>query len=294
MTSLFHLEPVREKEEFTKPGTANVSVDDRKKLAGLLKHYRAQAHPFTACKRDQLRHGLSEDHANRRCAVLKDLLEGTTKWRKGSKSKSVEEAMGVICEALDVVQLAATGLGPRTMSALLREEVQEGVTDEWAEELRIAAALVEAAPRWMLPVAARRQGFRPLKPEKRKGTGGGSFAETKHRRAPKGTALGGQFIRMGSSGTEVAAIQRRLSVSETGTVNKQTKRAIEAFQKRKGIQVDGVIGTQTVSALRGTNSGVAPGALTRNDRRYLRRYTRRTSPSGSSRRSSSARRSVTR
>ncbi len=72
-------------ERATKPGTANVSAADRKKLASLIAHYRAKAHPFTACYRDQLKHGLTPDHAARRCAVLKDLMMGTTKWRKGGK-----------------------------------------------------------------------------------------------------------------------------------------------------------------------------------------------------------------
>lgn len=72
-------------ERFTKPGTANVSPNDLKKLAPLLKHYRGKAKPFTACKIDQMKHGLSEGHANRRCAVIKDLIEGNTHWRKGGK-----------------------------------------------------------------------------------------------------------------------------------------------------------------------------------------------------------------
>ena len=72
-------------ETFSKPGTADVTPADRKKLSGLLKHYAKKAHPFTACVRDQIKHGLSKEHANRRCAVLKDILRGTTKWRKGGK-----------------------------------------------------------------------------------------------------------------------------------------------------------------------------------------------------------------
>ncbi len=72
-------------EQFTKPGTANVTPQDKVKLKGLLKHYAKQAHPFTACVRDQVKHGLSKDHANRRCAVLKDIIKGTTKWREGGK-----------------------------------------------------------------------------------------------------------------------------------------------------------------------------------------------------------------
>ena len=72
-------------ESFSKPGTADVTAADRKKLAPLLLHYSKMAHPFTACVRDQVKHGLSEDHAKRRCAVLKDLIKGTTKWRGKDK-----------------------------------------------------------------------------------------------------------------------------------------------------------------------------------------------------------------
>ena len=68
-------------ERFTKPGTANVSAKDKMKLLPLLKHYRGKAHPFTACYNDQVKHGLSPDHARRRCAVVKDLIVGDTSWR---------------------------------------------------------------------------------------------------------------------------------------------------------------------------------------------------------------------
>lgn len=63
-------------EEFTKPGTKNVSGSDRKKLSGLIKHYMGMAHPFTQCVKDQIKHGLPEDHAKRRCAVIKQLGQG--------------------------------------------------------------------------------------------------------------------------------------------------------------------------------------------------------------------------
>jgi len=78
-------------ERFTKPGTANVSPADRTKLAPLLAHYAKMAHPFTACYRDQIKHGLSKDHAARRCAVLKDLIVGSTSWRKGKRAKNLAE-----------------------------------------------------------------------------------------------------------------------------------------------------------------------------------------------------------
>jgi hypothetical protein len=72
-------------EVFSKPGTANVSAADKKKLKGLLLHYAKKPHPFSACVRDQMKHGLSPEHAKRRCAVLKDIIHGGTGWRKGKK-----------------------------------------------------------------------------------------------------------------------------------------------------------------------------------------------------------------
>lgn len=61
------------------------------------------------CYRDQLKHGLSKDHAARRCAVLKDLIRGSTDWRKGKQATNLSElreavlymdASGADCEQL--------------------------------------------------------------------------------------------------------------------------------------------------------------------------------------------------
>jgi murein L,D-transpeptidase YcbB/YkuD len=153
-----------------------------------------------------------------------------------------------------------------------------------AEGLYVAALqestrLVEAAPAWMIPVAARQPGFHPLKPEKKSSTtkasttsGGGAF-DSKH---PRG--YHGKFIQGGSKGIEVTAIQHRLQIARTGTFGGNTKKAVERFQKNHGLQVDGVVGKQTIAALRGnTNaSSVSTGALTHVDRRYLRRLAKRT------------------
>lgn len=97
-------------EQFTKPGTANVSPSDLEKLRPLMEHYRGMVHPFGACKRDQMKHGLSEDHANRRCAVLKDLIEGNTMWRgKHKVTKSSDEWTDEIVEILDHISPPSTG-----------------------------------------------------------------------------------------------------------------------------------------------------------------------------------------
>lgn len=63
-------------ETFSTPGTSDVTAKDRLKLLPLLKHYRGKARPFTACYNDQIKHGLSPDHAKRRCGVIKKLING--------------------------------------------------------------------------------------------------------------------------------------------------------------------------------------------------------------------------
>jgi len=65
-------------------GTANVSASDVKKLHPLLKHYAKMRHPFTACVRDNRKRFGPKTEAY--CAVLKDLIVGSTNWRgKGKK-----------------------------------------------------------------------------------------------------------------------------------------------------------------------------------------------------------------
>ena len=41
-------------------GVANVSPADRKKLAGIIEHYRKKPHPFRACVRDNRRDSVLE------------------------------------------------------------------------------------------------------------------------------------------------------------------------------------------------------------------------------------------
>ncbi|HEX7088746.1 MAG TPA: hypothetical protein VF192_01350 [Longimicrobiales bacterium] len=82
-------------------GHATVGPRERKKLAPLVKHYMSKAHPHGACVRDQMKHGLSRDHANRRCAVLKDIGHGgDTSWRKNRRKvrEAVAEAQARIAQ----------------------------------------------------------------------------------------------------------------------------------------------------------------------------------------------------
>src|SRR3972149_8002921 len=70
-------------------GTANVSPKDMVKLRGLLKHYAKKKHPFASCVRDNRKRFGPRTEAV--CAVLKDLIRGTTKWRSTERKKNLSE-----------------------------------------------------------------------------------------------------------------------------------------------------------------------------------------------------------
>lgn len=57
----------------------------KKQLSGLLKYYARKPHPFTACVNDnRKRFGPRAENV---CAVLKDIIRGTTKWRGKNNPK---------------------------------------------------------------------------------------------------------------------------------------------------------------------------------------------------------------
>ncbi len=69
-----------------------------------------------------------------------------------------------------------------------------------------------------------------------------------------GTTTSG-LIAQGAQGSEVTALQRALGISTSGVFDARTKVAVEQFQRRKGLMVDGVVGPQTKAAL-----GLAPAS----------------------------------
>jgi peptidoglycan hydrolase-like protein with peptidoglycan-binding domain len=57
-------------------------------------------------------------------------------------------------------------------------------------------------------------------------------------------------LHVGSTGSAVKKLQRKLHVRATGYYGSQTKRAVKRFQKRHGLEADGVAGPSTLRALR--------------------------------------------
>lgn len=77
----------------------------RKQLSGLLKYYAKKAHPFTACVNDnRKRFG---PRAEAVCAVLKDIIRGTTKWRghNNPKDSGTPGVKGLSEQAQEVLAL---------------------------------------------------------------------------------------------------------------------------------------------------------------------------------------------
>jgi hypothetical protein len=101
-----------------------------------------------------------------------------------------------------------------------------------------------------------------------------------HPRGSKGTPQGGRFVRAGDSGAAARKVQRKLKAAGRGMSTPEIKR----FQRTHGLQVDGVVGRQTLIALNAataTNAQrrrnlfrkarqIGAGALTVKQRRHLR------------------------
>lgn len=107
--------------------------------------------------------------------------------------------------------------------------------------------------------------------------------EKKH---PRGKGdKGGQFVRKGDTGQEVAAVQRAVGAPVTaaggarsdkpGSFGYNTAASVRMFQRKHGLKVDGVVGRQTAAALLGSKGAkVTPGAITDDQRRGLKRLER--------------------
>ncbi|WP_348537095.1 peptidoglycan-binding domain-containing protein [Geobacillus subterraneus] len=59
----------------------------------------------------------------------------------------------------------------------------------------------------------------------------------------------GKPLKLGSKGKDVERIQRALKIKADGIFGKQTEAAVKAYQKRKGLAADGVVGEKTWNTL---------------------------------------------
>lgn len=265
-----------------------VSPEHRKKINPIVQHYGKMAHPFTACVNDITGKTIggkpvTRERAERICAVVKDMGERTTKWRKGKGGGKMQEAAAD--EAAFVESLFDEVMAP----VLEAEGVTVVELADWAA-MAERAGILEAAPTGALalelsdedlrdlalleaPTAGQRLAMRAKAPRPKTRGGGDAEFEKKH---PRGR--GGEWtVKAGAKGAEVRAIQRRVGGTKVdGQFGQMTKAAVMRFQRKHGLQVDGVVGRQTVAAMRGDKDAkkVKPGAMTDKDRSYLSGSTR--------------------
>jgi hypothetical protein len=105
------------------PNHKLVTPAERARLAPLLRHYAKSPHPFTACVRDNRKRFGPRTEAV--CAVLKDVLRGSTMWRGKGKNLSVAE----LRDAIDMAD--ASGLDcpslKRARAVLATAEAREHI-----------------------------------------------------------------------------------------------------------------------------------------------------------------------
>ena len=68
----------------------DVDPDARVKLRKLLAHYAKKPHPFRACVKDNMKR-FGPGRTEKICATLKDIIRGTTKWRKGGSDLAASD-----------------------------------------------------------------------------------------------------------------------------------------------------------------------------------------------------------
>lgn len=77
--------------------------------------------------------------------------------------------------------------------------------------------------------------------------------------------LAGELLKEGSKGDKIAALQKALKAggddpgTPDGIFGEKTKAAVQAFQKKAGLDVDGVVGPNTAKALKAKMAKLAEG-----------------------------------
>lgn len=125
---------------------------------------------------------------------------------------------------------------------------------------------------------------------KKSSSSSGSSSSNFNSQHPRGTGTqGGQFIRKGASGAPVAAVQHAVgapvspgggvTTDKPGSFGYSTAASVRAFQKKHGLQVDGVVGRQTAAKILGS-APAAPGQITAQQTHGLSRLAKRVGASG--------------
>jgi peptidoglycan hydrolase-like protein with peptidoglycan-binding domain len=73
-------------------------------------------------------------------------------------------------------------------------------------------------------------------------------------------AAGSGLLQRGDDGGRVRGVQHRLGIGGDGEFGPHTEHAVRMFQKRNGLDVDGVVGAATLTKLRGGSGGPASRA----------------------------------
>lgn len=117
-------------EETGKPGTnwKQVGAADRKRINPIVKHYMGMAHPFTACVRDNTKR-FGPERAKRVCAVVKDMGERRTTWRKGGKAREEEYVSACVEALLEAAGGDVEGLETMMLCYIAEQEVPKPTRD---------------------------------------------------------------------------------------------------------------------------------------------------------------------
>jgi N-acetyl-anhydromuramyl-L-alanine amidase AmpD len=62
------------------------------------------------------------------------------------------------------------------------------------------------------------------------------------------------LLRLGSKGQDVKELQHALGIAVSGEFDKPTEKAVKAYQSKRGLMVDGLVGNQTMGAIRAENA----------------------------------------
>lgn len=270
-----------------KPGTNWKQVDpaSRKKIGPIVRHYMKKAHPFRSCVLDNTKR-FGKERAERICAVVKDMGQRRTTWRKGGKGKVteapaeleadfLEEMTGPVFDEHFAPALDAAGLTPDELAAWADDVVEdERVMEALAGvEFDDPNRIVEAAAKVPMSHTKRRSGESlgdwgkrlkagdRRKAKRAEGEKDPAF-EKEHPRGRGGLWI----VKAGDTGELADAVKKRMGKG------KLTDQKIRDFQKRNGLVVDGKVGQQTAAALLGNKnaSKVKTGSMSRGQRQRLR------------------------